>query len=173
MVLSFLLAKDADNNYSAAAGTRRNFMAMDARYGKPAVLPPPAGTPHIPVGQIAAIDHTLGELENQLQGLISLDVDARRTGARMGPKSEAFCRQTITALRLYPQVVPPSIGVEAAHSDLDMLDQLRPMNTAALSTNAPFRTTHMPILTVRSAIQPTASSLRATSTSTLARDASL
>jgi len=77
--------------------------------------------------QIVAIDHAIGELENQLQSLVSLSIDARRTAAKMGPKSEAFCRQTINALRLYPQVVPQSIGVEEAHSDLDMLDQLRPL----------------------------------------------
>ena len=77
--------------------------------------------------QITAIDHAIGETENLLQGLVSLSIDARRTAAKMGPKSEAFCRQTITALRLYPQVVPPSVGVEEARFDLDMLDQLRPL----------------------------------------------
>jgi len=77
--------------------------------------------------QITAIDHAIGELENQLQGLVSLSINARRTAAKMGPKSEAFCRQTINALELYPQVVPPSVGVEDARSDLNMLDQLRPL----------------------------------------------
>ena len=77
--------------------------------------------------QIAAIDHAIGELENQLQGLVSLSIDARRSASKMGPKSEAFCRQTINALRLYPQAVPASIGVEDAHTGLDTLDQLRPM----------------------------------------------
>src|SRR6185369_7064739 len=77
--------------------------------------------------QITAIDHAIGELENQLQGLVSLSIDARRTAAKTGPKSEAFCRQTINALRLYPQVVPPGVGVEEARSDLNMLDQLRPL----------------------------------------------
>ena len=56
--------------------------------------------------QITAIDHAIGELENQLQGLVSLSINARRSASKMGPKSEAFCRQTINALRLYPHVVP-------------------------------------------------------------------
>ena len=77
--------------------------------------------------QIAAIEHAIGELENQLQGLVSLSIDARRTATKMGPKSEAFCRQTINALLTNPHVVPPSIGVDEARSDLDMLDQLRPL----------------------------------------------
>ena len=77
--------------------------------------------------QIAAIDRTIGELEGQLEGLVSLSLEARRAVSKMGPKSEAFCRQTINALRLYPEVVPPSIGVDEAHGDLDLLDQLRPL----------------------------------------------
>ena len=77
--------------------------------------------------QIVALDHAISELENQLQGLASLSIDARRTAAKMGPKSEAFCRQTINALRLNPQVVPSSIGIDAARSSLDTLDQLRPV----------------------------------------------
>ena len=89
--------------------------------------------------QIAAIDHSIGELENQLQGLVSLSIDSRRTAAKMGPKSEAFCRQTINALRLYPQVVPPSVGVDDAHSDLDTLDQLRPL----------FQRVHRPVAAFR------------------------
>ena len=76
--------------------------------------------------QITALDHAIGELENQLQGLASLSIDARRTASKMGPKSEAFCRQTINALQLYPHVVPPSIGVDDARASLDTLDQLRP-----------------------------------------------
>jgi hypothetical protein len=77
--------------------------------------------------QITAIDQTLSQLENQLQGLVSLSIGARRTASKMGPKSEAFCRQTVNALRLYPQIVPPSIRVDEAHSCLDTLDQLRPL----------------------------------------------
>jgi len=77
--------------------------------------------------QITAIDQSLGQLETQLQGLLSLSIDARRSASKMGPKSEAFCRQTVNALRLYPQIVPPSIRVEQTHTCLDTLDQLRPL----------------------------------------------
>jgi len=77
--------------------------------------------------QIAAIDGTLGQLENQLQGLISLSIEARHRATKMGPKSEAFCRQTINALNLYPQIAPPSIGVARANANVSLLDQLRPI----------------------------------------------
>ena len=77
--------------------------------------------------QLTALDRTIGDLENQLQGLVSLSIDARRSAAKMGPKSEAFCRQTINALQLNPHVVPASIGVDDARSDLETLDQLRPL----------------------------------------------
>jgi hypothetical protein len=77
--------------------------------------------------QIAAIDNAVGALENQLQDFLSLTIDERRGLAKMGAKSEAFCRQTINALRLYPQIVPPSIAVGDAQSDLALLDQLRPI----------------------------------------------
>jgi len=77
--------------------------------------------------QIAAIDNAVGGLENQLQDLLSLTIDQRRGLVKMGTKSEAFCRQTINALNLYPQIAPPSIGVGKANSNLNMLDQLRPI----------------------------------------------
>ena len=76
---------------------------------------------------IAALGKTLGDLEGQLSGLVSLSIDARRTAAKMGAKSEYFCRQTLNVLRLNPKVVPPTIDLVDAESDLDALDQLRPV----------------------------------------------
>ena len=76
--------------------------------------------------QLAAIDQALSTLETTLAGLISLDAEDRRSLARMGTKSEQFCRQTLTVLAENPQVVPGSIGLADARADLAVLDRLRP-----------------------------------------------
>ncbi|MFZ5635884.1 MAG: hypothetical protein ACOY82_04790 [Pseudomonadota bacterium] len=76
--------------------------------------------------QLAAIDAGLSALENALQGLISLTPDQRRGLVRMGAKSETFCRQTLTVLTQNAQVIPPSMDLAEARSDLATLDQLRP-----------------------------------------------
>ena len=76
--------------------------------------------------QLAAIDNALAALENALQGLIALTPDERKGLYRMGPKSEAFCRQTLTVLGQNPQVIPPSLDLAEAQADLTALDQLRP-----------------------------------------------
>jgi hypothetical protein len=45
---------------------------------------------------------------------------------KMGEKSEAFCRQTISLMAQNPQIVPASVSVPDAVSDLTALDRLRP-----------------------------------------------
>lgn len=79
--------------------------------------------------QLAAVDQALQSLETALQGLISLTPEERRGIARMGPKSETFCRQTLTVLAQNPQVIPPSLDLAEAQADLLALDQLRPRLT--------------------------------------------
>ncbi|WP_202908961.1 hypothetical protein [Cognatilysobacter segetis] len=76
--------------------------------------------------QLMAIDNALTELELQLSGLASMEADKRKSLARMGGKSEAFCRQALNVLEQNPQVVPPSLKVAEARADLDAIDQLRP-----------------------------------------------
>jgi hypothetical protein len=76
--------------------------------------------------QLTAVDNALTALEAALPGLIALTVDQRKSLSRMGPKSEAFCRQTLTVLAQNPQVIPPSIDLAEAQRDLAALDQLRP-----------------------------------------------
>ncbi|TYT23809.1 hypothetical protein FZO89_16445 [Luteimonas viscosa] len=76
--------------------------------------------------QLSAVDNALLELETQLSGLIAMSVQQRRKLMRMGDKSESFCRQTLSVLGQNPQVVPPSLKLAAAQSDLATLDALRP-----------------------------------------------
>jgi hypothetical protein len=76
--------------------------------------------------QLAAMDAALSTLESSLAGLIALTADQRRALTKMGPKSEAFCRQTLTVLGQNPQVIPPSVNLAEAQTDLATLDALRP-----------------------------------------------
>ena len=75
---------------------------------------------------LAAIDAALSTLETELAPLLGLDPDLRRGLTKMGAKSEAFCRQTLTVMAQNPQIVNPSLGLPAAQADLAALDVLRP-----------------------------------------------
>ena len=76
--------------------------------------------------QLAAVDAALEALENSLSGMVSLSPLQRRSVPRMGSKSEAFCRQTLSLLGQNPQVVNPRHGLPDAEADLATLDALRP-----------------------------------------------
>jgi hypothetical protein len=74
---------------------------------------------------LSAIDTAISALEGELQGLIDLRADERRSLPKMGDKSEAFCRQTLNVLAQNPQVVAPSLDLAEAQRDLQALDALR------------------------------------------------
>ena len=73
----------------------------------------------------AEIDTALSTLEAKWAGLIDLSTDERRSLSKMGDKSEAFCRQTLTVLTQNPQLVPASLDLAEAERDLVALDALR------------------------------------------------
>jgi hypothetical protein len=77
--------------------------------------------------QLTAVNTALTELETQLAGLISLSTPTKRSVRKMGPKSEAFCRQTLRVLGENPQIVPPNVPLADALADLTALDALRPI----------------------------------------------
>ena len=54
--------------------------------------------------QLAAAYEALGQLEVVLAGLVSLSPDDRRRLAKMGPKSETFCRQAVRVLEQNPML---------------------------------------------------------------------
>ena len=83
----------------------------------------PVRQPPVP---ILPVDQALTEIEVQLGGLVALTVKQRRGVPKMGDKSEAFCRQTLSLLEQNPQLVPPSVSVADAKADLLAFDQLRP-----------------------------------------------
>lgn len=76
--------------------------------------------------QLTAIDTALAELENQFVSLTILSALQKKQAPRMGEKSEFFCRETLQAMARNPQVIPASINVADALSDLKALDVLRP-----------------------------------------------
>jgi hypothetical protein len=76
--------------------------------------------------QLEAIDLAVQQLEQQLASLITLSTTDKLRIAKLGDKSEAFCRQSLRMLADNPQVIPPHLDVAGAQRDLDARDQLRP-----------------------------------------------
>lgn len=75
---------------------------------------------------LAAVDAALDALESRLGMLISLRPDIQLGLARMGEKSEAFCRRTLTAMAAQPQAMVPDLDLVAAQADLAAADALHP-----------------------------------------------
>jgi hypothetical protein len=75
---------------------------------------------------LAAIDAAIATLKGAFAAFVTLQPDDRRSLMKMGDKSEAFCRQTLSLLAANPQMVPPNLGLEEAQADLTALDQIRP-----------------------------------------------
>ena len=80
----------------------------------------------LPTAKLTAIDNALVALETALTELVALEPEDRKRLPKMGDKSEAFCRQTLTVMAQNPQIVNPSLGLPAAQADLAALDVLRP-----------------------------------------------
>jgi hypothetical protein len=76
--------------------------------------------------QLQGIDQMLENMEFVLSGFVALDGAERRGISRMGSKSEQFCRQTLSLLAENAQIVPASMPLAEALSDLATLDALRP-----------------------------------------------
>lgn len=76
--------------------------------------------------QLTAIDSAIAELETQLSGMVALSTTDKRRAAKLGEKSEFFCRQTLRMLAENPQVVPPNLNLADAVADLNARDALRP-----------------------------------------------
>lgn len=75
---------------------------------------------------VADVDAAIATLRRVFAQMISLRPTQRRDLYKMGDKSEAFCRQTLSVLAANPQIIPPSLDLAEAQADLAALDQLRP-----------------------------------------------
>lgn len=56
-----------------------------------------------------------------------MEAGDRRGLMLMGPKSEAFARQTLRVLAQNPRIVPPSFDLAAAQADLAAFERLQPL----------------------------------------------
>ena len=78
--------------------------------------------------QADALRTAVADLRTQLgDKTLALTPDQRQELLKMGTKSENFVRQALAALDKNRQVVPPSLGLDAALQDLATLDLLRPV----------------------------------------------
>ncbi|HMV62260.1 MAG TPA: hypothetical protein PKE01_02945 [Rhodocyclaceae bacterium] len=84
---------------------------------------------HFSDADIAALDDAIGTLERIFASFLELTPEDRRTLAKMGDKSEAFCRQTLVVLAQNAQMIPPSFNLAEAQNDLAALDLMRPRFT--------------------------------------------
>lgn len=75
---------------------------------------------------LAALDAALLVVEEKLAGLVSLTPPEVRGLAKMGEKSEVFCRSVLQVLEQNPQVVTQALGLAEANTDLAAVDALRP-----------------------------------------------
>ena len=75
---------------------------------------------------LADVDGAIATLRRVFSPLIALQPSQRRDLYKMGDKSEAFCRQTLSVLAANPQIIPPNLNLAEAQADLAALDQLRP-----------------------------------------------
>ena len=76
---------------------------------------------------MTAVNTALDSLEANLTGLIALEPQQRRSLAKMGDKSEAFCRQAVVAFSQNPGVLPRNFDLDSFLNDLAALDTLRPL----------------------------------------------
>lgn len=89
-------------------------------------MPPDRISLTLPAAKLTAIDGAMATLETALVELVALEAKDRIRLPKMGGKSEAFCRQTLSVVAQNPQIVNPSLGLAGAQADLAALDALRP-----------------------------------------------
>jgi len=75
---------------------------------------------------LADVDAAIETLRRVFTPMIALKPGQRRDLYKMGDKSEAFCRQTLSVLAANPQIIPPNLDLAEAQADLAALDQIRP-----------------------------------------------
>ena len=76
---------------------------------------------------LKAIDGTLTALEKQLEDFIELSAEQRRELLKLGPKSEVFCRETLSVMERSPGALPVDFDMDAVREDREALDQVRPI----------------------------------------------
>ena len=62
---------------------------------------------------LKAIDGTLATLEKLLEDFIELSAEQRRELLKLGPKSEVFCRETLSVMERSPGALPGDFDMDA------------------------------------------------------------
>ena len=77
--------------------------------------------------RFAAIDAAVTALEKELVDFVELSVEQRRELLKLGPKSEVFCRETLSVMERSPGALPVDFDMDAVREDREALDQVRPI----------------------------------------------
>ena len=77
--------------------------------------------------RLKSIDTTLTALESLFDDFIELSVAQRRELLKLGPKSEVFCRETLSVMERSPGALPVDFDMDAVREDREALDQVRPI----------------------------------------------
>ena len=77
--------------------------------------------------RLKGIDATLTSLEALFEDFIELSADQRRELLKLGPRSEVFCRETISVMERSPGALPADFPMEDVREDRAALDQVRPI----------------------------------------------
>ena len=77
--------------------------------------------------RLKAIDAALTALEAQFDDFIELSVEQRRELVKLGPRSEVFCRETLSVMERSPGALPVDFDMDAVREDREALDQVRPI----------------------------------------------
>ena len=77
--------------------------------------------------RLSAIDAAVTALEKELVDFVELSVEQRRELLKLGPRSEVFCRETISVMERNPGVLPADFPMDDVLEDRAALDQVRPI----------------------------------------------
>ena len=77
--------------------------------------------------RLSAIDAAVTALEQQLDDFVELSVEQRRELVKLGPRSEVFCRETLSVMERSPGALPADFPMDSVRQDREALDQVRPI----------------------------------------------
>ena len=77
--------------------------------------------------RLKSIDTTLTALESLFDDFIELSVEQRRELLKLGPRSEVFCRETLSVMERSPGALPADFPMDSVRQDREALDQVRPI----------------------------------------------
>ena len=76
--------------------------------------------------ELTALDAAIATVERFSESFVSLTAEQIRSLAKMGDRSEPFCRIAPVVFRQYPNALPPSFDLAEMEHDIATFDALRP-----------------------------------------------